>query len=226
MWQNCSPPWRSTLERHLLTRGRLSAESGLLHVQGQVRATLPMVTTPSHRSAGTDPRASHYLRDVTSPQAPKLLPSSRTFHPLSLIGLLAGLAVYLGPGDGLLYLAAEVVAALMGVFLVNVAITRWTRRGRSLAAPGPAPFQADPRHVTVSKSTSDRRVGLLAIAGAAGVFIVCSIVQAIGGASMFSMTYSQHGWLLDLLVNITFWPGWVCTALLLVGGIVALRAAD
>lgn len=57
-------------------------------------------------------------------------------------------------------------------------------------------------------------------AGAVIVFIVCSVVQATGDSSMFSNSYAEpDSALLDIAMNITFWPGWLATAgLLLAAG--------
>lgn len=48
---------------------------------------------------------------------------------------------------------------------------------------------------------------LLGFAGA--VWIVCFIIQAACGASMFSTSYADPGSAIkDFLINVTFWPGW------------------
>lgn len=65
------------------------------------------------------------------------------------------------------------------------------------------------------------------IVGGLAVFVVCWIVQAtMGDSSMFSMTYADRGFLQGLLVNVTFWPGWILTGVLIGGGIVDLVQAD
>ena len=51
------------------------------------------------------------------------------------------------------------------------------------------------------------------LASAAAVFAVASIVQAAGGSSMFSTTYPDRGFFMSLLMNATFWPGWLGMAL-------------
>lgn len=61
------------------------------------------------------------------------------------------------------------------------------------------------------------------IAGGIAVFIVSSIIQAtMGDSSMFSMSYTSSGFLAGLLVNITFWPGWLFTLGLVGSGVLEL----
>lgn len=63
--------------------------------------------------------------------------------------------------------------------------------------------------------------------GAVVVFIVCSIVQAAGGSSMFSASYSEpDSALLDIAMNITFWPGWLVTAGMLLAAGAAVLDVD
>lgn len=65
------------------------------------------------------------------------------------------------------------------------------------------------------------------IAGGIAVFIVSSIIQAtMGGSSMFSMSYVDRGFLAGLLVNVTFWPGWIFTVGLVGSGILELIDDD
>ena len=69
--------------------------------------------------------------------------------------------------------------------------------------------------------------GIMKIVGGIAVFIACWIVQAtMGDSSMFSMSYVNRGTLQGLLVNVTFWPGWILTGALIVAGIQELREAD
>jgi hypothetical protein len=71
---------------------------------------------------------------------------------------------------------------------------------------------------SATRPQRSRGVGLI-LAGVA-VFVVCSIVQAAGGSSMFSRSYlSSHDFVMDLLMNITWWPGWVLTVGLIVSGV-------
>ena len=55
-------------------------------------------------------------------------------------------------------------------------------------------------------------VGLLA--AAAALFGVCSAVQGAYGSSMLAASYSDPGLLGELLINVTFWPGWLGTVVL------------
>lgn len=71
------------------------------------------------------------------------------------------------------------------------------------------------------KSTSTAGIGLI-VAGVA-VFIICSIIQGAGGSSMFASTYyPPDSVVLDALMNITFYPGWIGTAALIIAGISSL----
>ena len=59
--------------------------------------------------------------------------------------------------------------------------------------------------------------------GAALVFGVASFLQAVfGDSSMFDESYARNGLISDLIINITFYPGWVITVGLSFMGIVAL----
>ena len=58
-------------------------------------------------------------------------------------------------------------------------------------------------------------VGLLV--AAAALFGVCSLVQHAFGSSMFDSKYSDVGLMGGLLLNITWWPGWLGT--ILIGGL-------
>jgi hypothetical protein len=65
------------------------------------------------------------------------------------------------------------------------------------------------------------------IAGGVAVFIVSWIVQAtMGDSSMFSVSYVDRGFVSGLLVNITFWPGWIFTVGLIGSGVVELLDPD
>lgn len=63
---------------------------------------------------------------------------------------------------------------------------------------------------------------LLYVVGAVTVFVICCAVQAAGDSSMFSTSYPDpENALLDVAMNVTFWPGWLLTgALLLKAGAV------
>jgi hypothetical protein len=74
---------------------------------------------------------------------------------------------------------------------------------------------------------SERTSGPLLIAAAVGVFVIASIVQAIGGSSMFSFNYAEpDSFILDILMNATFYPGWLLSGALLVAGIKTLLSNE
>ena len=70
-----------------------------------------------------------------------------------------------------------------------------------------------------SNASGSKSKGALVIAAGVGVFIVCSIVQGIGGSSMFESSFQDpDNFLLELLMQVTFWPGCLATgALVLLG---------
>lgn len=62
--------------------------------------------------------------------------------------------------------------------------------------------------------------GVGMIVGGIAVFIVCSIIQGAGGSSMFSQSYyPPDNAFMDLLMNLTWWPGWIVTVVLIIGGV-------
>lgn len=63
---------------------------------------------------------------------------------------------------------------------------------------------------------------------AVGVFILCSIVQAIvGNSSMFSTAFETNGDPISrALVQLTFWPGWLATLGLALKGLSSFFAND
>jgi hypothetical protein len=74
------------------------------------------------------------------------------------------------------------------------------------------------------RGTSD---SVTKIAAGAAVFTVCWIVQAtMGDSSMFSMEYTERGFFQGLLVNITFWPGWLATVALIGSGIAEMMDSE
>ncbi|WP_052664704.1 hypothetical protein [Nitriliruptor alkaliphilus] len=76
-----------------------------------------------------------------------------------------------------------------------------------------------------SNTRSDVSSATLIGAGIA-VFIVCWIIQAtMGGSSMFSTTYTHRGFVQGLLVDVTFWPGWLMTGALVGKGVMQIVAA-
>lgn len=61
---------------------------------------------------------------------------------------------------------------------------------------------------------------MLRIAAGGAVFFVASVVQAtMGDSHMFSMTYTDRGALASLLVNATFFPGWLLSLALVGTGV-------
>ena len=76
-----------------------------------------------------------------------------------------------------------------------------------------------------NQGQSGSRLSGPALLGAAvGVFILCCIIQAACGSSMFSTSYpATDSTMKDLLINVTFWPGWLMTAALAIKGVAALR---
>jgi hypothetical protein len=68
-----------------------------------------------------------------------------------------------------------------------------------------------------TRGTSD---SVTKIAAGAAVFAVCWMIQAtMGDSSMFSMGYTERGFFQGLLVNVTFWPGWLATVALIGSGV-------
>ena len=61
--------------------------------------------------------------------------------------------------------------------------------------------------------------GFTLLAAAAATFGICSIVQAACGSSMFSISYVAEGFAKVILINATFYPGWLLTILLGVRGL-------
>jgi len=74
---------------------------------------------------------------------------------------------------------------------------------------------------TKDRSTS-RKGGVITIISGVAVFVVCCIVQAACGSSMFSRSYYSTGVVSDILINITWYPGWTVSILLVCSGVVAL----
>ena len=88
---------------------------------------------------------------------------------------------------------------------------------------GPVPPPRPPGPAATRAPAAGTNAGVTKLVGAAAVFIICSIVQAAGGSSMFSTTYSEsNGLILGFLINLTFYPGWVFTAALVFAGIIDL----
>jgi hypothetical protein len=78
----------------------------------------------------------------------------------------------------------------------------------------------------VMEKAPNRKRGITFIVLGIVVFVICSIVQAIGGSNMFTdRYYPPDNLILDLLMQITWWPGWLATiGCLLYGGSQALFA--
>lgn len=65
---------------------------------------------------------------------------------------------------------------------------------------------------TSGQSRAARRRGWFNIGIAVAIFVVCSIAQGMGGSSMFSTSYQNpDNPILGLLINVTFWPGWIAS---------------
>lgn len=76
---------------------------------------------------------------------------------------------------------------------------------------------------TQESRNGEIRKGALLISSSMAVFIVCSVIQGVAGSSMFSSSYrADINAILDFLVNVTFYPGWIATALLLLYGVLTL----
>ncbi|WP_406832830.1 hypothetical protein ABEG17_08410 [Pedococcus sp. KACC 23699] len=74
-------------------------------------------------------------------------------------------------------------------------------------------------------TTGSNLSGPAQLGAAAAVFIVCCIVQAACGSSMFSTSYADPGSVVkDLLLNVTFWPGWAITVGLALRGVLEMVA--
>jgi len=69
-----------------------------------------------------------------------------------------------------------------------------------------------------SGSVSPALKGIGLIAAGIVVFIICSLIQRAGGTSMFSTTYYSTTAFMDLLLKVTWWPGWIATVGLIAAG--------
>ncbi|MBX6748187.1 MAG: hypothetical protein IRY85_00710 [Micromonosporaceae bacterium] len=77
-----------------------------------------------------------------------------------------------------------------------------------------------PTPETPPASKSSKIGGVWLILAGIGVFVLCSIIQAAGGSHMFTLTYVRpENALLDILMKVTWWPGWILTVLLVISGI-------
>jgi hypothetical protein len=76
----------------------------------------------------------------------------------------------------------------------------------------------NPAPTTPPRANKGGGVGL--ILGGIAVFVVCSIIQGAGGTSMFSQSFeSTDNAFMDLLLQITWWPGWIASIGLIVIGV-------
>jgi len=77
-----------------------------------------------------------------------------------------------------------------------------------------------------TQATDMKAVGIsLGFIGAGVVvFIVCSLVQGAFGSSMFSNRYRDPGVVGAILINLTFFPGWIATIVLAAFGAFGLWA--
>ncbi|MFZ2501838.1 MAG: hypothetical protein WAW88_04065 [Nocardioides sp.] len=58
----------------------------------------------------------------------------------------------------------------------------------------------------------DMKGAFLLIGMGVGIFALCSVIQAMGGSSMFEQEYQVPGnILMDLLMQVSWWPGWIAT---------------
>lgn len=65
------------------------------------------------------------------------------------------------------------------------------------------------------------------IAAGIAVFAGCSIAQSAGGSSMFETTFEDPDSLgMEILMQVTWWPGWILTVILIGSGIVGLLSGQ
>lgn len=82
------------------------------------------------------------------------------------------------------------------------------------------------RRIEAEETRAGLVSGALSLVGAVVVFVIASFCQSLVGSSMFSMSYYRpDNFLFDLLANLTFYPGWLLTAILVGVGIVGLVSA-
>lgn len=78
---------------------------------------------------------------------------------------------------------------------------------------------------SVESGWEERAMGVIFLVGAAGVLAVCGLIQGACGSSMFSRTYSSSlGPVQTIVVNLTFYPGWLATVVLALIGLRLLIA--
>jgi len=82
--------------------------------------------------------------------------------------------------------------------------------------------QVNSQPTSTDDASSSRKGGVIIIISGVAVFVVCCIVQAACGSSMFAQSYYSTGVVSDILINITWYPGWAISILLVCIGVVAL----
>ena len=113
----------------------------------------------------------------------------------------------------------------VGVFFAVKLFSRRVQRNGDSAAGG-QPGVLKPSS-PVAKKGEARAGGLLVLGAALAVFIVCALIQAACGSNMFSSSYSPStGVVKTLLVNLTFYPGWLLTGALALFGLKMLVTGE
>jgi len=79
---------------------------------------------------------------------------------------------------------------------------------------------------TTSEGQPTRQSGLLLIGAAIAFFVVCSLIQHAYGSGMFALTFTDAGFIGNVLLQVTFWPGWLATCGLGGLGLMSLLAAS
>jgi hypothetical protein len=102
------------------------------------------------------------------------------------------------------------------------------------AAPTPAHHLVERPPAQAARATSPaprrrpanvaaRAAGLARIGLGVAVFVVCSIVQGAGGSNMFTSSFERpDNPLLELGMQMTWWPGWIATVGLVLSGLLGL----
>ena len=79
-----------------------------------------------------------------------------------------------------------------------------------------------------ARNLKGSRSGLAMIGIGVGVFVVAQIIQMIFGSSMFSdsyyMSYDFGGIIAAILINLTFYPGWLISIGFVVLGVINMLA--
>jgi hypothetical protein len=104
---------------------------------------------------------------------------------------------------------------------------------QTIHEPPPVTYQSDSQmthreaqdkydQMNRDNNSHKRKMAIFALLGAVAVFALASFFQSLGDSSMFSMYYYPNGFIVSLLVNISFYPGWAITILLLGAGVFLL----